>query len=283
MRAAAASRIPLISAIGHETDWTLLDHVADRRAPTPTGAAEMAVPVRAELVAAVEELAARHYGATLRLVEASRRELRGAVRALPNLDDLLAIPRRRFDETAGRLGRALFANARAHRLSFERAAARLSATGLARSLERAGERFANLAQRHQRALSVELRQKRSELSRSSRRFRVEPLVERLAVVGRRLAETSERSRNAFRQDVERRLRRVMALDQLLRSLSYENVLARGYAVVRDASYTPIPSKAGLTSGAALDIQFRDGHIGAVAGPALPRPRRKKSDPGDQGL
>ncbi len=76
VRAAAESSIPLISAVGHETDWTLIDHVADRRAPTPTGAAEIAVPVRSELIAAVDGVAGRLIGSMFRRIEAGRRELR---------------------------------------------------------------------------------------------------------------------------------------------------------------------------------------------------------------
>ena len=106
-RAVAASQIPVISAVGHETDWTLIDYVADRRAPTPTGAAEMAVPVKAELEATLAGLAARLRACTTRNFDRKRTALRAAARALPSPDQLLALPRRRFDEATSRLGRAL--------------------------------------------------------------------------------------------------------------------------------------------------------------------------------
>ncbi|MDB5523161.1 MAG: xseA, partial [Rhizobium sp.] len=76
VRAAASSEIPLISAVGHETDWTLIDHAADQRAPTPTGAAEMAVPVKADLEAQVANLTARLSGSMNRQMDGRRRELR---------------------------------------------------------------------------------------------------------------------------------------------------------------------------------------------------------------
>ena len=147
VRAAAASAIPLISAVGHETDFTLIDMAADRRAPTPTAAAEMAVPVRSELVAAVDGLAGRVTGAALRMIEQRQREVQAAARALPRAEDLLAMPRRMFDELAGRIGLALLANARVHRTQFERSSARLSFAGLERLVERAGERLGTLAER----------------------------------------------------------------------------------------------------------------------------------------
>ena len=83
VRAAADSDIPLISAVGHETDTTLIDFVSDRRAPTPTGAAEMAVPVRAELKSDIDALAARLVSGLSRHIERRRTELRGVVRAMP--------------------------------------------------------------------------------------------------------------------------------------------------------------------------------------------------------
>ncbi|MFT4279202.1 MAG: exodeoxyribonuclease VII large subunit, partial [Rhodopseudomonas sp.] len=97
VRAAADSMIPLISAVGHETDVTLIDFAADKRAPTPTAAAEMAVPVRAELFVEVGGLSRRMLSSWQRGQDFRRNELRAAARALPGASDLLAIPRQRLD------------------------------------------------------------------------------------------------------------------------------------------------------------------------------------------
>src|SRR5580700_4936833 len=105
VRAAAASMIPLISAVGHETDVTLIDFASDRRAPTPTAAAEMAVPVRADLLLNVDSLARRALASWRRNQEARRTELRAAARALPDADEVLAVPRQRLDHAAAGLVR----------------------------------------------------------------------------------------------------------------------------------------------------------------------------------
>ncbi len=106
-RAAAACRIPLISAVGHETDTTLIDFVSDRRAPTPTAAAEMAVPSRADLVADIEHKAARLIGGLNRSVGERRLRLGRAERGLPDLPGLIGTARQRLDDRAERLARAL--------------------------------------------------------------------------------------------------------------------------------------------------------------------------------
>ena len=233
VRAAADSMIPLISAVGHETDVTLIDFAADRRAPTPTAAAEIAVPVRTELLAEVAALAARQIGSWQRGMEVRRTELRAATRALPARDELLADPRQRLDTLVKRLPRALHANAQLHRTHLTRAAARLTPRLLKLRLARSSEIIVALG-------------KRGALARKN--------------------------------NLQRRWDRVSSAEQLLKAFSYQGVLKRGYALVRDDEGHPLRSAAAVTSRMRLDIEFSDGRVGAVAddGGAPERARPKKS-------
>src|ERR1043166_2484740 len=150
VRSAAESLIPLISAVGHETDFTLIDFVSDRRAPTPTAAAEMAVPVRSELLVQIDSLARRKIACWARGLESRRTELRSAARALPAADQLLAIQRQKLDALAERLPRALTANAEIHHKHYLRCATRLSPQLLRARLRGERERLSNVASRARR-------------------------------------------------------------------------------------------------------------------------------------
>jgi len=145
VRAAAASGIPLISAVGHETDTTLIDHASDRRAPTPTAAAEMAVPVRLDLVAELDGKTARLARGLARLLEERRLHLAGLARGLPDPNDLIGAATQRLDDRAERLRLAIQGRLGATRAQL--AAARLRPAALAADIDRARARLDNVAPR----------------------------------------------------------------------------------------------------------------------------------------
>mgnify|MGYP002621957256 FL=1 len=263
VRAVAASRIPVISAVGHETDWTLIDHAADRRAPTPTGAAELAVPVKADLEAALARLGARLRGCMSRHGERKREALRAVSRALPSIDDLLAMPRRDFDEAASRLSRALVASTEARRLRFR--GLRLSPALLERRLAEARARLAGHGARVSSAA----------------------LSRRLAAHGDALRGLAGRADRSVAIAQERRRVQLAQAWRLAETLSHRAVLRRGFALVRDAQGRPVKSAAAIAPGEALAIEFADGGVdveakgGEAARPAARRPA-KKPEPGGQG-
>jgi len=237
VRAAAACTIPLISAVGHETDTTLIDHAADRRAPTPTAAAEMAVPVRSELVATVADLGVRRLRAMGRALELRRQRLGDLSRALPRPEQILGECRQRLDVAIARLPRpAEMLQARRDRLGF-----------LAHRLPQALDRRAQVA--------------RVTLSRQAGRL----------------------SPRLVTQRIERQRDRLAALLRLYGSLHYQETLKRGYALVRDSSGAVLTRAAQVGPGAALELEFADGRVGATAeGEAPAKPRRRKSGPKDEG-
>ena len=162
-RSAAASEIPLISAVGHETDWTLIDLVADARAPTPTKAAEWAVPVRSELLERGEELTRRLKHGLRRGLETRRSALKAAQRGLPRLQDLLALPRQRLDNVAARLPRALLGNAGSYRSRLEHATGRLQPRLVGARLERDRERTSQAIQALRSSVARGLERRRIHL------------------------------------------------------------------------------------------------------------------------
>jgi len=264
VRAAAESAIPLISAIGHETDTTLLDFVADLRAPTPTGAAEKAVPVRVELVEHLAMRASRLEGARRRAMDQRRASLSTLARLLPPGDALLASPRQRLDRAAERLGAGVRAAKDGRRLRVSRAAALLARHSPQAELARVREKL--------RGLGTRLRQgyiARAVLARQEN-----------AAARQRLAGAAQRLDRAVAGLIVRSQERLDRLSRLLDSLSHRSVLARGFALVREESGALVRSVAQAPPGTGLDIEIADGRIAARAGaatpdpPAPPQPRRR---------
>ncbi|MDX2274767.1 MAG: exodeoxyribonuclease VII large subunit [Hyphomonadaceae bacterium] len=168
VRAAAESVIPLISAVGHETDTTLIDFASDHRAPTPTAAAEKAVPVRAELIQRVTTLEGRLKGGLVRGLDRRRTELRAAANKLPRLDTLLQLPQQRYDRAAERLMSALVANTRAHRSTLDRIAALLRPQALAQDVSRRRELLNRASARLKPAMQRTLDAQRKQLDGAAR-------------------------------------------------------------------------------------------------------------------
>jgi exodeoxyribonuclease VII large subunit len=147
VRAAALSAIPLISAVGHETDTTLIDHASDRRAPTPTAAAEMAVPVRLDLIAELGGKSARLSAGLARLFHERRLHLVGLARGIPDPQDLIGAAAQRLDDRAERLRLAANGLLRAAQHNLDLAAARLRPAVLSADLDRSRARVTEIEPR----------------------------------------------------------------------------------------------------------------------------------------
>ena len=258
VRAAAQSTIPLISAVGHETDWTLVDLVADARAPTPTKAAEWAVPKYADLLAQNDDLGQRIKHGARRRFETARSHLLAAARGLPRLEDLTALPRQRFDSIERRLGPALLTNARAHAMRFTRTNARLTPALLTARLQRGRDALGRSGRHLQDALRQIAASRRSALTRFDAGLRPELMRLRITRSRERLAATTAR---LGRSVAERIMRHRAALDtqaKLLATLGYQSVLQRGYALVRTADGRMLRAAANAAPGAAVTLEFYDG-------------------------
>jgi exodeoxyribonuclease VII large subunit len=256
-RAAARSEIPLISAVGHETDTTLIDFVSDVRAPTPTAAAELAVPVRMELIAWADQQGARLSRALTTGVAQRQQRVRDLGRALPQVEALVEGPRQRLDYLGERLPAALREAAAKKRLQMSEAALRPGI--LARRLSEDRRRLDALAERLVPALERRTRDGRQTLAQTSRGLRPEILLMRIDRQSERLDGLLRRlSDRASRQQAERAAR-LEVLDRLRETLGYVETLKRGYAVVRGDGAV-VTGKTAAQNAKLLEIEFADGRI-----------------------
>ena len=255
VRAAAASRIPLISAVGHETDTTLIDYAADRRAPTPTAAAEMAVPVRLDLLAWLDSQSGRLTRALTGGVSLRAQRLRDLSRALPRPETLLDTPRQRLDMLSDRLPAALIRSVQLRRLALSDHAGALRPALLRRAIQAERRTLATAADR------LSLERFRLDLQRKNRD---------LDALSRRLSEAGQRQITTWAQ-------RIAQQDRLRETLSYKATLQRGYAVVRAEDGTVLTTKAAAAKARALEIEFADGRLG-VGGKAAVKPGGKTPPP-----
>ncbi|WP_026756188.1 exodeoxyribonuclease VII large subunit [Sediminimonas qiaohouensis] len=258
-RAAFASEIPLISAVGHETDTTLIDFVSDRRAPTPSAAAEIAVPVRMDLLAWVDGQSSRLVRALTGLVSQRGQRLRDLSRAMPRAERLLDGPRQRLDTWADRLPAALVRSVQLRRVRLSDSAGGLRPGLLRRAVQSDARRLRDTAARmNLHALRADLRRRNTDLDKISRRFHA-----------------------AAQRQAEDWRKRLDATERLRETLGYEATLARGYVVVWGDGQVQT-RKASAEKASMLELQFADGRM-RIGGRAPARKAKRSDDtPPEQG-
>ncbi len=237
VRAAAASDIPVISAVGHETDTTLIDYAADHRAPTPTAAAEKAVPVRLDLLHWCEAQGARLLQALTTQVAARGQRLRDLARALPRPGTLTEGARQRLDVQADRLPAALRASVQTRQLRLSQSTGALRPALLRRALDETRRRYDMTAARlDPQACARQVAARRGDFAR----------------LEARLSEAGLRQITAWRTRLE-------AQERLRETLGYKATLARGYAVVRGDGAV-VTTRAAAENAHALEVEFTDGTL-----------------------
>ncbi len=280
VRAAAASEIPLISAVGHETDTTLIDLAADHRTPTPTAAAELAVPVRAELLTRNTDLGSRLYGGMSRHLRERQQTVGGLARGLPDPATLLGLANQRLDDLADRLPHGL-------RARIDRARSSLAATGgrlgsPKRLLQDAALRLSGPKGQLDQLFKALVREHQREFSGLARRLRLDELATRIPRHRSVLLDFALRQDHAFRSRIATAAERLGNASSLLASYSYEGVLARGFVLVRNETGQLVTTAKEAAKHRNLDLEFTDGRLRAyVSKGSVPPKRNAKTGTGSR--
>ena len=252
VRAAAASDIPLISAIGHETDTTLIDFASDLRAPTPTGAAEKAVPVRNDLLASLVSINGRLSRALYRKLDAAKLQNRAIIAALPRPENIFANRRQALDIIDLKFLPALQIILRNAQHEFTKIAGRMQPNIFIGDLNIKRNVLQNLDERRKSAMARVIKDEKT----------------RSLANQQKLGQAWGRVQTAWIFGLEKRKNSLNLCEKMLGSLDYNNVLKRGFAIVKKHE-TILKSKAALAQAKNFTIIVQDGEIDAQIANAKP--------------
>lgn len=261
VRAAFESGIPLISAVGHEIDFMLIDFAADVRAPTPSAAAEFAVPRRDDLASHVMALSGRMVQARKTASEWRRQRLEGLAKSLRNPEALLENPRQHLDQLSGRLPHALRSKAQRSKLELYETSRRFKPETALEPFRVGSE---SAGRELMEAFSALMAYKRKQFADSSSGIRKSLLSNMLRLKRERLESLARSFKRAAGQNVKNTRDRLNSLERLRDSLGYTKTLQRGFAVVRSKSGA-LGSVEEARAEPSLEIEFRDGRLPVVPG------------------
>lgn len=263
VRAAAESNIPLISAVGHETDTTLIDYAADKRAPTPTAAAEIAVPVRAELVLMVAERGISLTRSLQQLLEQRQLKLAALSHALPKPARLMELAEQRFDHITERLLQALPSWLERKRVEVTQLSARLSPTILLRDTAHKQQHVSQLAERLSQVLPSWIARKREEVAQLSARLSPTLLLKDTTHKQQQVTQLGDRLHQAMRRCYMQKRDGLNQQLRLLESVSHASILKRGFALVQTPEGKLISSSSQAGEETHLQLTFADGAVRVV--------------------
>ena len=281
VRATADSVIPLISAVGHETDTTLIDYASDRRAPTPTGAAEIAVPVRTELMERLNGLDQRLIHGLTQWTKRQERDLTAIAARLPRAESLLDMRQQRFDYAEGRLGSALQTTLLRKEGAFEKIGPRLRPQALSMGLRQVEGQLTQTSSRLAKSLIRVTERNEQVLTGLGKRLEARTAkLQDTQQQDTALANLDTRLTHAFEQKISRKSESLQRSAAMLEALSYQATLKRGYAIVRTADGELVRTTQAATQAGDMVLTLSDGDIGvrttgdAPSPPPAPTPKAK---------